>query len=175
VDTLVKLDKKVIVGISMQSENKRGKIIEDIEIMKKRFISEKVAEKVQNRVCDDVFLLFTDYGKKGLLGTYLLTLGYEVTSIDNIPDGFTVKEIPPLYYVSSVSDKRDDSSFQKWMKLMQKPELYKMNLKANFDVYRDGLDTLSSTEVGNYASVDVDNVDKSFLEKFRELIFSKKI
>jgi predicted transcriptional regulator YdeE len=161
----VKLGKMTIVGITTQSENKKGKIIDDIETLKERFIFEEISAKIPNKTSNNVILLFSDY-ENGALGKFSLTLGHRVFSTKNIPKELTIRKVPSLYYKTFTSDKRDDSSFQKWMKLMQKPKQNNLNFKVNFDLYWDGLDSLESSLVENYASVDV---GESLFEKFTKV------
>ena len=75
-----------IIGIDVRTSNIDGKAQQDIPNLWQKFMTENIAGKVSNKICDDVFCIYTEY-EGDHNKPYTTLLGCKVNSLENIPEG----------------------------------------------------------------------------------------
>lgn len=90
-----------IAGIQVRTSNKH---IEKIQELWNKFFSEKIYEKVQNKINpEQIYCIYTDY-ESDFNGDYTCLIGFEVDKLDNISDGLISRTIQKAKY-QTFSDK----------------------------------------------------------------------
>src|SRR5690554_6452418 len=81
-----------IIGISTETTNANEQSLKDVEKLWGKFWGENISDKIPNKESDEFYAVYTDYGSD-YTGKYTLIIGFPVTTLDNIPDGFVGREI----------------------------------------------------------------------------------
>lgn len=134
--TSIKKESLDIVGISARTSNQNGKAAKDIPALWQKFMTENIASKVPNRINDTIYALYTDY-EGDHTKPYTIIIGYNVSSLDNIPEDLTVKIVPEANYIKFITkgDLTKDAIINKWV------QIWNMNLQRSYttdiEVYDD--------------------------------------
>ncbi|WP_316746700.1 GyrI-like domain-containing protein [Pedobacter gandavensis] len=75
-----------VVGLAVSTSNDPGKAAIDIPALWARFISENIASKLDNKLGDEVYSIYTDY-EGDFTQPYTTVIGYAVQNLDQIPEG----------------------------------------------------------------------------------------
>lgn len=86
-----------IVGISVRTTNENQQAIKDIPVLWQRFMGEGLMQKVENRLDDTIYCLYTDY-ESDHTAPYTTILGVQVPNLDVVPEGMVGKAIPAAKY-----------------------------------------------------------------------------
>ncbi len=107
-----------VVGISVRTTNENGKAMQDIPALWHRFMSEGVMSKLTNKVGNESYAVYTDYESDNTK-PYTMILGYQVTDLENIPEGMVGKRIESASYEKFVAkgDLTKDAVVNEWMKI----------------------------------------------------------
>lgn len=140
-----------VVGIAVRTTNKNGQSQKDIGNLWGKFMSENVAAKVQNKISDNLYCIYTDY-ESDYMGAYTTILGYQVSSVKNLPEELAAKTVPALTYRCYKSiGKLPDSVVNTWK------HIWENNIErkyiADFDLYPPGALAVAVPEVETYLSV----------------------
>ena len=114
------MDNFKIIGISTVTTNES---MVDIENLWGKFWGENIADKIPNKVGDEFYAVYTDY-ESDHTGKYTLIIGFPVTTLDNIPDGFVGREIlvgKAEKYISK--GKMPEAILKTWTEIWQDTEL----------------------------------------------------
>ncbi|WP_243739378.1 GyrI-like domain-containing protein [Flavicella sediminum] len=109
------LEGLTIVGLSIRTSNKNGEAMTDIPKLWGQFMSNKVLSKIPNKIDNTIYALYTDYVSDHT-EPYTMLLGYQVSSLDNIPEELSVKIIPEAKYVkfTAKGDLTKDAVLNTW-------------------------------------------------------------
>ena len=107
-----------IVGISARTSNAKGKAEIDIPKLWHEFMSNQPIKSIPNKVNDTMYALYTDY-ESDHNGEYTIILGYQVSSLDNIPEEYTVKFVAESNYqkFTAKGDLTKDAVINTWMEI----------------------------------------------------------
>ncbi|MCX2453162.1 effector binding domain-containing protein [Pedobacter sp. PLR] len=75
-----------VVGIAVSTSNDPGKAGIDIPELWARFSTENIASKLENKLGDEVYSIYTDY-EGDYTQPYTTVIGYAVQNLDQIPEG----------------------------------------------------------------------------------------
>lgn len=70
-----------VIGVSIVTTNEDGKAAEDINTLWERFFKEQVGQKVENKVDDVIYAVYSDY-EGDHTKPYRVTIGYKTDSSD---------------------------------------------------------------------------------------------
>jgi predicted transcriptional regulator YdeE len=87
-----KLHSFYIIGISIKTTNANNQAATDIPGLWQKFMSEKIASTLPNKIDDTVYSVYCRY-ESDYTAPYTTLLGCKVSSIENIADGFDYIEI----------------------------------------------------------------------------------
>ena len=112
-----------------------------------------VKSKVSNKLNVDIFVVYTDY-EGDYTKPYSYTLGYEVSSLDVIPDGMCgITVFSAQYEEFTVKGKIPDIVVETWQHIWQ-PEIdKKRSYTVDFEVYKGDNDNSDNTEVKIFIAV----------------------
>jgi predicted transcriptional regulator YdeE len=87
-----------LIGISVRTTNEGGQAATDIAELWGRFMAEKLADKIPNKVDDTVYSLYTDY-ESDHTGPYTALLGCRVETLEDVPEGMSGRSFSGGNYV----------------------------------------------------------------------------
>ncbi|MGY5352940.1 GyrI-like domain-containing protein [Wenyingzhuangia sp. IMCC45533] len=113
-------DELILVGLEIRTTNENGKAAKDIPDLWRRFIKEDFKDKIPNKLNDTIYALYYDY-QGDFTKPYSMLLGYQVTSLDDIPSNLTVKLIPKAEYFkfTAKGNLMEDAVFNTWKTIWQ--------------------------------------------------------
>lgn len=92
------LERRFFIGIPLSTSYEEARFQNDVPPFWDKFYRENLAEKIPNKVNDDLLAVYTDYeGDYSKPFTYLL--GCEVTSLERIPEEMKGLEIEASSYM----------------------------------------------------------------------------
>ena len=86
-----------IVGISIITNNKNEQASDDINALWERFFKEQVGQKVDNKINDIIYAVYSDY-EGDHNDPYRITIGYRAETVDNVAESMHVAHIEPGDY-----------------------------------------------------------------------------
>ncbi len=116
-----------IVGITVRTSNEKGKADKDIPALWEQFMQKGISEKIPNKVNETIFALYTDY-ESDHNGPYTVVIGFQVSSLDNIPEDFSIHMVPEANYqkFTAKGDLTKDAVVNTWM------EIWNTDLKRTY-------------------------------------------
>ena len=143
------MDNFKIVGISIETTNES---MIDIEAFWGRFWGENISEKILNKASNEIYAVYTDY-ESDYTGKYTIILGFPVTTLSNIPDGFVGQSISVGSNVKYTSKgKMPEAILKTWTEIWQDTELkraYRADVTVHGQKYFDG----DNAEIETYISI----------------------
>ena len=82
-----------VIGLSVRTTNENGQSGQDIPALWNKFMSEGISDIIPNKIDDTLYCIYTEY-EKDHTKPYTTLLGCAVTTLDEIPEGLTGKNIP---------------------------------------------------------------------------------
>jgi len=130
------ISKFYVIGISTRTTNQNGQSAKDIEALWGKFWGEEIQKQIPNKVSDEIYAVYTDY-ETDFNGPYTTIVGLPVSSLENIPEGFTGLTIETAVYRKFVSKgKMPEAVFNTWLEIWGNKELnLKRAYKADFTVH----------------------------------------
>lgn len=147
----IELDSFSVVGISVRTINQNGQSRADISELWQRFIGENLIAKIPDKVSAETYCVYTDY-ESDFNGAYTTIIGCRVNSINNIPEGFTKKDILKGKYLKIESKgKLPDCVVQSWVTIWQ--SAIDRAYLADFDIYGENCKDPQNATVDIYLSI----------------------
>ena len=141
-----------IIGISIETTNENGQSIKDVEKIWGKFWNENTSDKIPNKDSNEIYAVYTDY-ENDYTGKYTLIIGFPVTTLDNIPDGFVGREISVKKNEKYISKgKMPEAILKTWTEIWQDTQLkraYRADVTVHGKKYFDG----DNAEVETYISI----------------------
>ena len=100
---IININSFQIIGISIKTANNDlEKLQHDMQSLWNRFITESIADKIPNRISNDIYCVYTDYDGD-YTEPYVAILGFKVENLDNIPSGLSGKSFTGGSYIKKVA------------------------------------------------------------------------
>lgn len=142
-----------IIGISVQTTNQNNQAATDLGQLWGRFYQEEISKQISNRESDDVYAIYTDY-ESDYTGSYTTIIGHRVTSLDEIPDGLTGREIKNeklLRYIAK--GEMPNAVVETWKEIWANDIALYRTYHADFEVYGEKSQRGEDSEVEIYIGV----------------------
>lgn len=142
-----------IIGISVQTTNQNNHAATDLGQLWGRFYQEEISKQIPNRESDDVYAIYTDY-ESDYTGSYTTIIGHRVTSLDEIPDGLTGREIKNeklLRYIAK--GEIPNAVVETWKEIWANDIALYRTYHADFEVYGEKSQQGEDSEVEVYIGV----------------------
>jgi predicted transcriptional regulator YdeE len=105
------------IGTPLRASNDDPKSMEDIGKHWQRFYSEKILDKISDKIDDDVLALYAEY-EGDFMKPYTLILGCRVSSLENVPNDLVVNSIPEMKYAMfTAKGKIPDCIIETWKEI----------------------------------------------------------
>ncbi len=147
-----KIEQFKIIGISIRTTNENNKAVGDISNLWNKFLSEKLIEKIPNKISPEIYSVYTDY-EGDYTKPYTTILGCKVEKLDQIPEGMIGKQFECEKYYKSIAkgDITKGIVFQAWQKIWNSD--LKRAYTADFDVYGEKAQNPENAEVEIFVAI----------------------
>ena len=136
-----------VIGIELRTSNEEA--METIPPLWDKFYSEGITQKIENRVSDEVYAVYTNFENEGLNneGVYSLIIGVEVEDFESIPDGMTATTIEVQdREVFSVAEGKPENVGATWMDIWKRDDLKKTFVSEYEHYHAEGIDVYIGVE-----------------------------
>jgi Uncharacterized protein conserved in bacteria len=142
----------LIVGKEIRTTNEYGKCMKEIPELWQQFELQKLGDKIPNKVkADSILGIYTDY-ESNEKGAYSFIVGFQVSSIEVIPEGMVSKVIPASkYYVVTAKGKMPKKIGEAWAQIWNSG--IDRAFKSDFELYDERYNTTENAEVDIYISI----------------------
>jgi len=142
-----------LIGISVRTTNQNGQSAQDIGGLWTRFTAENLGQQIPSKLSDDMYCVYTDY-ESDYTGPYTAVLGCRVSSLDDIPKGFTGITIPggdyQVYYLEGQFPANIGDAWQQiWASDIDR------KYASDYDWYKSGAKSFEETEARIYLGISV--------------------
>jgi predicted transcriptional regulator YdeE len=150
----IHLESFKVVGISIQTTNQNGKASVDLGNLWQRFYSENISSRINNKVNEDVYSVYTDY-ERDHTGYYKVIIGHKVSSIDDQMEGLTGVEIVGAHYLLfTASGEIPAAVVRTWQEIWNKDKELNRSYSADFEVYGEKSQDPKNAEVDIFIGID---------------------
>lgn len=140
-----------LVGISIRTNNNKAQQQGDIAQLWSTLISNNIVNKIENRISDDIYCVYTEY-ESDFNGEYTCFLGCQVSSLDKLDKELKTLKIEAQHYLEFVSEgELPTCVLQTWNHIWN--EKYTRAYKADFDIYGEDAKNASDAKVTTYLSI----------------------
>lgn len=142
--------KKLIIGIPIATSNEQFQ--KDVPPLWEKFRREKMADKIPNKINQNLIAVYTDYeGNYTMPFTYLI--GYEVSTLKVIPEGLRGIEIAPsAYAIFTAKGEFPKSMTTTWQSIWQAP--LNRSYTSDFEIYPPNFSSQHNPEVKIYIALE---------------------
>jgi predicted transcriptional regulator YdeE len=146
-----KIESFSVLGISVRTTNQDGQSSRDIPTLWNKFMTERIAEKITNRIDDTIYSVYTEY-EKDHTTPYTTIVGCRVDKLDKIPKGLIAATIQEGMYVRYLAKGNLSNSvvYDTWMKIWN--STIKRAYTSDFEVYGQRAQNPSNAEVEIFIS-----------------------
>lgn len=141
-----------VIGISTRTTNENGQSEKDIPALWNKFMSENILQQIPNKIDETIYCIYTDY-EADYTKPYTTVLGCKVSSVENVPNGMTVKTFEKDNYSSYVAKGNilQGMVFNAWLNIWNSdlPRAY----NADFEVYDERAQNPENAEVDIFISI----------------------
>lgn len=111
------LDSLKVIGIQIRTTNENNQCAHDMSELWNKFFTKKLVDKIPNKKSSNLIGLYSDY-ESDYTKPYNFMICCEVTSIEDVPEGFISKIIPTAdYKIFKAKGKFPDCLIQTWKKI----------------------------------------------------------
>ena len=141
-----------LIGIAVKTSNKEGQAGTDIANLWNRFMTEKISDKIPNKLSAEVYSLYTNY-EGDHTAPYTTILGCKVASLEIIPEGMVGMSFPKNKYqvFTANGNLMQGIIWDKWLEIWEFP--LKRNYIADFEVYGEKAQNPEAAEVEIYVGI----------------------
>lgn len=148
-----KFQKFSVIGIAVRTTNQNGQSAGDLEVLWGKFWNEEIQKQIPDKINDDIYAVYTDY-ESDHTGPYTAIIGLKVSTLENIPDGFTGKTIETADYEKFISKgKMPEAVVKTWHEIWQNKNLNR-TYKADFTIHGEKYYNGDNAEVETFLSVE---------------------
>jgi len=154
-DMLVKILEKsemLIVGKEIRTTNADGQCMKEIPELWQQFELQKLGNRILSKVkANSILGIYTDY-ESNEKGAHSFIVGFQVSSIDFIPEGMVSKVIPASkYYVVTAKGKMPQKIGEAWTHIWNSG-IYRA-FKSDFELYDERYNGTDNAELDIYVSI----------------------
>ena len=146
------IQKLNVIGISIRTTNENQQSGQDIPALWNKFISERIAEKIPNKINDSIYSVYTDY-EKDHTKPYTTILGCKVESLDFVPENMVGKTVEAADYEKIIAEGNltEGIVYNKWLEIWNS-DLDRI-FTADFEVYGEKVQNPKNAEVDIYIAI----------------------
>lgn len=139
-----------IIGISTRTTNKDNQSQQDLTKLWGQFYSERVLEKIPNKISDVILAIYTDY-KTDFTDEYTTIIGVPVSTLDEIPTGLVGREFEADNFQQFVAKgEMPNAVANTWREIWKRENILKRKYSYDFEVYGQKSQNGANSEVEIY-------------------------
>ncbi|WP_316842152.1 GyrI-like domain-containing protein [Pedobacter gandavensis] len=141
-----------VVGISVRTSNDPGKAIIDIPELWARFSTENIAAKLDHKLGDEVYCIYTDY-EGDYTQPYTTVIGFTVQNLDQIPEGMrgVAIEAGPYEKYALKGNMNEGLVYNAWLDIWKSGA--SRTYTTDFEVYGEKAQNPEAAEVDIFIAV----------------------
>lgn len=141
------------IGIGVRTSNTTGKATKDLGELWGRFFQDQVGEKIGGKVKEDIYSIYTDY-ESNYTGEYTCLIGFQVESVENVPQGMIGREFEGGKYRKFVAKgEMPEAVVTTWQEIWQKDAELGRQYTVDFEVYGPKCQQGDTSEVDIFIAV----------------------
>lgn len=147
------IDEIKIIGISIRTTNENAQAAIDIPALWQKFMSERILEKIPNKLNFDIYSVYTEY-ESDFTKPYTTVLGCSVATLENIPEGMVGISIQKSNYTKFTATGKlsDGIVYDEWVKIWGID--LKRTYKADFEIYGQKAQNPENAEVDIFIGIE---------------------
>jgi len=139
-----------IIGIIVRTINQGGQSAQDMGKLWEQFYSERVPERIPNKLSSDIYVVYTEY-KRDHQDEYTAIIGLQVSSLDDIPSGLTGRQFPPeTFKVFTAKGQMPAAIVEVWTDIWQRDKELQRKYTYDFEFYGESSQNGENSEVEIY-------------------------
>ena len=147
---MTKIEDFKIIGISTITTNENGKAASDLGLLWQRFFEENIIGKIENKVSNDIYAIYTDY-ESDFTGKYHTIIGLKVNSLDNIPEDLIGREFKNDTFVKhTAKGEMPNAVVKTWKEIWDNNTTLNRKYTYDFEVYTEKSQNGENSEVDIY-------------------------
>lgn len=140
-----------LTGIWVRTTNQDGQSQKDIGGLWTRFTTGNLIQQIEDRLSGDMYCVYTDY-ETDHTGPYTAILGCKVSSLDNVPEGFTgITILPGKYQVYYLEGEFPANIGAAWQQIWASDIDRKYT--SDYDFYKADPKSFEETEARIYLAI----------------------
>ncbi len=147
----IKVDDFYVMGISVKTTNVNGRSAQDIGKLWEIFVTDKVMDKILNKLDNNIYCLYTDY-EGDHMAPYSVILGCKVDGSGDVPDEMTVKKVNGGTFTKFTAKGSliEGTVYQEWTKIwaIEKARVF----DTDFEVYGEKAQNPNDAQVDIYVA-----------------------
>jgi predicted transcriptional regulator YdeE len=149
--SIQKMEKFSVIGISVRTTNENGQAGQDIPALWNKFMTEGIADRIDNKMDNSLFCIYTEY-EKDHTKPYTTILGCKVENLNSIPNGMVGKTIEEATYKKHIAKGNISLGivFEQWTKIWNSD--LGRTFAADFEVYDEKAQNPENAEVAIFVS-----------------------
>lgn len=150
--TKVKQEAFKVIGIKVRTTNENGQAASDIGQLWNQFVSEKIQQKIPNKIDSSVLSIYTNYDSDHTK-PYDTLLGCRVSTLDGIPEGMIGQQFEAAIYecFTAKGDLSKGVVYNAWLDIWEKP--LDRTYLADFEEYNEKASDRTNAEVDIFVSI----------------------
>ena len=146
------IQKFSIIGIAVRTTNENGQAGKDIPALWRTFMTEKIFEKIPNKIDDSLYCIYTDY-EKDHTKPYTTILGCKVSNLESIPEKMVGKTFEEATYARFTAKGNLSQAvvFNEWTKIWNSD--LNRTFTADFEIYGEKARDTDNAEVDIFVAV----------------------
>ena len=141
-----------VIGISVRTTNENGQAAQDIPELWNNFMTNRIADKIPNKIDNSLYCIYTDY-EKDHTKPYTTILGCKVSGLQTIPDGMVGKNFEETTYTKIVAKGNilQGMVFNEWTKIWNSN--LNRTFTADFELYGEKAQNPENAEVDIFIAI----------------------
>ncbi len=124
-----------IIGIQVRTSNANQRAAKDIGELWSKLYKEGIADQISNKLSPEIYAVYSDY-ESNHTGEYTVTLGFKVSSLENIPTDLFGKTIAKGTYTPFLAKGAMPMAvIQTWQEIWSKESELNRVYSTDFEVY----------------------------------------
>lgn len=147
-----KLETFNVIGISVRTTNENGQAGQDIPALWNNFMTNGIAERIDNKIDNSIYCIYTEY-EKDQTKPYTAILGCKVSDLQTIPNGMVGKTFKEATYTKIIAKGNilQGMVFNEWTKIWNSN--LDRTFTADFEVYGDKAQNPENAEVNIFVAI----------------------
>lgn len=141
-----------VIGISIRTTNENNQAMSDIPPLWGRFMGEGIANKIPNKISDEIICIYTEY-ESDHTKPYSVILGCKVKDLGEVPDGMKAITVEGGEFASFVAqgDLSKGAVGEAWHRIWQAG--LERKYTADYEVYGAKAQNPENAEVDIYVAI----------------------